>query len=143
MSGGGTEQANKRLTKEIGEHLKCKVYIGNDTLAPVFTAFKNGGIVVISGTGSNCVLINPIGDLDRLETFQQIKSFSSGGWGNLLGDEGSAYWIAQKAIKFLIDFTDNFLTENEHVPLSDLNSQVDELRNVIFQHFQVILTFYF
>lgn len=55
----------------------------------MFTAFKNGGIVVISGTGSNCVLINPIDDNNKPESFDQIKCFSSGGWGNLLGDEGS------------------------------------------------------
>ncbi len=42
MSGGGTEQANKRLMKELNERIKCKIFIGNDTLAPVFTAFKDG-----------------------------------------------------------------------------------------------------
>ena len=42
LSGGGTEQANKRLMNELHERVKCKVFIGNDTLAPVFTAFKDG-----------------------------------------------------------------------------------------------------
>jgi hypothetical protein len=42
LSGGGTEQANKRLMKELNERIKCKIFIGNDTLAPVFTAFKDG-----------------------------------------------------------------------------------------------------
>jgi N-acetylglucosamine kinase-like BadF-type ATPase len=48
-----------------------------------------GGIVVISGTGSNCVLINPLDESIKMDSLDQIKCISSGGWGNLLGDEGS------------------------------------------------------
>lgn len=55
----------------------------------MFTAFENGGLVIISGTGSKCVLINPIDDAKSLNSFEDLKLFSSGGWGNLLGDEGS------------------------------------------------------
>jgi N-acetylglucosamine kinase len=135
------------MSELLNNNIKCKIYIGNDTLAPIFTAFKNGGIVVISGTGSNCVLINPLGDDEtndqekfgkKIESFDQIKCTSSGGWGNLLGDEGSAYWIAQKAIKYLIDFTDNFLVD-EHLLLNDndINMEMDELKEIIFDHFKV------
>lgn len=129
-SGGGSDVANKRLLDAldaVGINY-CKIYVGNDCLAPIYTAFKNGGIVLISGTGSNCILVNPIDENLQLTSLDQIKSCNSGGWGNLLGDEGSAYWIAQKAIKYLIDVNDNFL---------EVDNEIDQLQQLIFEHFQI------
>ncbi|MBI3417804.1 MAG: hypothetical protein HY043_21135 [Verrucomicrobia bacterium] len=49
------------------------------------------GLLVISGTGSISVAQNA-----------DSKIVKVGGWGHLLGDEGSAYWIASEAIKAAI-----------------------------------------
>ncbi len=100
--------------------------------------------MIISGTGSNCVLLNPQSN-SKTDT---ITTYSAGGWGSLLGDEGSgetmrlrliakylsrissfkAYWIAQRAIKYLVDVTDNFIVPDE---------DVDHLRDLVFGHFNV------
>ena len=51
-------------------------------------AFGAGpGVMVVAGTGSQCLAIGP--DERRVRV---------GGWGPAFGDEGSAYWIARHAI---------------------------------------------
>jgi N-acetylglucosamine kinase-like BadF-type ATPase len=45
------------------------------------------GVMVVAGTGSQCLAIGPGGRRVRV-----------GGWGPAFGDQGSAYWIARHAI---------------------------------------------
>ena len=43
LSGGGSPIANKRLTEAFSQlNVTYKIYITNDALAPIYTAFKNG-----------------------------------------------------------------------------------------------------
>jgi glucosamine kinase len=46
------------------------------------------GVGVISGTGSNVLGVGPDG-----------RAWRAGGWGHVLGDEGSGYWLAVQSIK--------------------------------------------
>jgi glucosamine kinase len=46
------------------------------------------GVGVISGTGSNVLGVGPNG-----------RAWRAGGWGHVLGDEGSGYWLAVQSIK--------------------------------------------
>lgn len=53
-------------------------YVNTDIYGPLTAAFPNGGMILISGTGSCCQLFNPDNTVYRC-----------GGWGHVLGDEGS------------------------------------------------------
>jgi N-acetylglucosamine kinase-like BadF-type ATPase len=60
-----------------------------DAVAAHFGAFNGAaGIVQIAGTGAICLGIDASGE-----------RFYTDGWGPLLGDEGSGYWIGQQALR--------------------------------------------
>lgn len=74
-------------------------------------------MVVIAGTGSNCLLLNPDG-----------SRFQCGGWGYILGDEGSAYWIARQTIKSVIDHEEGLIPSRYSTARA---------RKIIFDYFKV------
>ncbi|XP_018401654.1 PREDICTED: N-acetyl-D-glucosamine kinase isoform X2 [Cyphomyrmex costatus] len=82
LSGCEEETINRQivetLLKEYPQSAKDYV-IGSDTLGSLRTGLESGGIVLIAGTGSNALLINPDG-----------KTHGCGGWGHMMGDEGGA-----------------------------------------------------
>ena len=62
--------------------------VGDEVIA-LDAAFQGGpGILLIAGTGSNCVGRAPDGSRE-----------SAGGWSSRLGDEGSGYWIGLHALR--------------------------------------------
>ena len=83
------------------------------------TVSPKGGIVLISGTGSSCLLINPDG-----------TRYSCGGWGHLLGDEGSAFDITKNAIKAVNDTEQNF---------NPSKYSIKTTKNIILNYFRVIV----
>jgi N-acetylglucosamine kinase-like BadF-type ATPase len=75
------KQVRRRRTKDW--------IVVNDVVAAWATATgARPGIGAISGTGSNVFGMGPDG-----------RTWRSGGWGHLLGDEGSGYWLGLRAIK--------------------------------------------
>ena len=61
----------------------------NDVVAAWATVTAAGpGVAVISGTGSNVFGVGPDG-----------RTWRSGGWGHILGDEGSGYWLGVESIR--------------------------------------------
>lgn len=99
LSGGESKEGQRKVIegmKETFPNVSENYHMCTDTYGAIATACKAGGIVLISGTGSNCQLINPDGSVH-----------GCGGWGHMLGDESSAYWISQKAVKTVFDALDN------------------------------------
>jgi N-acetylglucosamine kinase-like BadF-type ATPase len=64
----------------------------NDVVAAWATATGGGpGVAAIAGTGSNVFGVGGQGEHSR--------AWRAGGWGHLLGDEGSGYWLGVQSIK--------------------------------------------
>lgn len=69
--------------------MRQAVRIVNDAVVALVAGAPDGvGIVLVSGTGSIAYGADPAGRTAR-----------SGGWGPLLGDEGSAFWLGQAAVR--------------------------------------------
>jgi len=65
-----------------------EVEVVNDALIAHRAAFGGGaGVLVIAGTGSNVLGINDRGESSR-----------AGGWGPMISDEGSGFWIGRRAV---------------------------------------------
>lgn len=78
----------QRLEASITNTFCCKVFGLHDSeLTHVALLKGQDGIITIAGTGSVSYGI------------YQGKAEKTGGWGHVLGDEGSGYWIALEALK--------------------------------------------
>ena len=89
LAGAGREDCQNEI-RELFEdtHFSGKVSVNSDAVAALAGAFGNRpGIILIAGTGSICFGMKEDGSVIR-----------SGGWGYLLGDEGSSYYIGNHAI---------------------------------------------
>jgi N-acetylglucosamine kinase len=85
----------RAIMKRIG--YKARVLVVNDALVALEAgAPGQPGVVVISGTGSISYGRNAAGQAAR-----------SGGWGYVLGDEGSGYWIGRAALRAVLRESDH------------------------------------
>ncbi|XP_053946805.1 N-acetyl-D-glucosamine kinase [Anastrepha ludens] len=120
LSGCEQEATNQELEHEMRNtfpEIADSYVVCSDTMGSVFTASPIGGMVVISGTGSNALLRNPDG-----------STYTCGGWGHFMGDEGSAFYIAHEAMKIVFDDIDN---------LKKSRYPIDCVWELIKQHFNV------
>jgi glucosamine kinase len=82
------------LTLELTTRMPgARVEVSSDAHIAVIGALGSGpGVAVLAGTGSIAMARSADGQLAR-----------AGGWGYLLGDEGSAYWLGREAVRASLD----------------------------------------
>ena len=95
----------KSIMKRIG--YKARMLVVNDALVALEAGVPGQpGVVIISGTGSISYGRNARGEAAR-----------SGGWGYVLGDEGSGYWIGRAALRAVLRQSDHRGPETMLSPL--------------------------
>lgn len=121
-------QALKRAAGNVRFSLR-RIHVCTDAEIALAGAFRGGpGIVVIAGTGSIVIGKDERGDIHRV-----------GGWGRVLGDEGSGYQLGKKALAAVAQsydgrsaptaLTDAFL---ERLRLSDVSGLVEKVSSNAF-----------
>lgn len=104
---GEASETDKKIQSIMSKLLKEKNYIMvNDVVLAHYASFGlKDGILLLSGTGSMAMSYNQ-GMMQR-----------AGGWGHLIGDEGSAFSIGLKAINHISHVLDGICAPS---PLSEL-----------------------
>jgi N-acetylglucosamine kinase-like BadF-type ATPase len=87
---GDDAQLVAAIMKRVGRGIPSLV-VNDALIALVAGAGIEPGIVVIAGTGSIAYGRNARGAAAR-----------AGGWGHMIGDEGSGYWIGQRALAAVV-----------------------------------------
>lgn len=101
LAGIREEFDRKRMSDKLGEKFPAGkgpvVHIYNDLYIALFGGVREEfGVVTNAGTGAISFGIKSSGE-----------RFISDGWGYLLGDKGSGFWIGLEAIKAVLSMVDN------------------------------------
>jgi N-acetylglucosamine kinase-like BadF-type ATPase len=96
----------RAIMRRLGQ--RTRVLVVNDALiALVAGAGDAPGIVIIAGTGSIVYGRSAAGEAAR-----------AGGWGHMIGDEGSGYWIGREALAAVMRAADG------RGPATDLSAEI-------------------
>jgi len=105
-------QTVRAIMRRIG--YKSRTLVVNDALIALVAAAGDApGVVIIAGTGAIVYGRNAAGEAAR-----------AGGWGHMIGDEGSGYWIGREALSAVMRAADGRGPETS-------------LRDEILAHFDV------
>lgn len=90
LAGADRDEEQTLIRSWADQRRIAKALILTNDAMPVLHACSgtSPGIALIAGTGSFCLGRSPSGQVTRC-----------GGWGYLLGDEGSGYWIAMEGLR--------------------------------------------
>ncbi|QSB12005.1 hypothetical protein JTI58_10555 [Lysinibacillus fusiformis] len=131
---GGDRQVDKERWEQWISFLfpasAFKITITNDAVAGLTSGtFTQQGLVVIAGTGS---IVYAVG--------KNYQASRVGGWGYLLGDEGSGYYIGQEALRFITRHYDAFGVNEDLFTATILNQLAlknpTEIITHVYEHLQ-------
>jgi glucosamine kinase len=89
LAGYTIEAVREWATSQIAKSVGGSILLSGDEEIAFDGAFRGGpGILVVAGTGNNIMGRASDGAI-----------YTAGGWGPILGDEGSGFWIAQEALR--------------------------------------------
>lgn len=115
------------IMRRIGAHARTLVV--NDALVALEAGAPGApGVVIISGTGSIAYGRNAMNEGAR-----------AGGWGHVLGDEGSGYWIGRAALRAVLREADRRGPRTVLTPLLLQHFGVSEAQNLIHEVYQTHL----
>jgi N-acetylglucosamine kinase-like BadF-type ATPase len=120
LAGSSSERVQAWVRSVLDEVVGGEMTLVGDEVIGLDAAFHGGpGVLVIAGTGSNVIGRCADG-----------RIVSAGGWGPVLGDEGSGFWIGLEAIRAALRAKDRGLESSllpaiqEYWGLRDLGSLV-------------------
>lgn len=117
----GDAEMVRGIMRRIGQ--SAKVLIVNDALVALEAGAPGApGVVVIAGTGSICYGRNDKGQAAR-----------AGGWGYVLGDEGSGYWIGRHALRAVVREADRRGPRTSLTPKALKHFGVDRPQDLIHE----------
>jgi N-acetylglucosamine kinase-like BadF-type ATPase len=97
LGGAGREAIRQQAEQILCQILPCPIEVCGDMVAALDASAKGGpGLIIIAGTGSVAFGRNSHGDTARV-----------GGWGPIVSDEGSGYWIGRRAVAECITAVDS------------------------------------
>ncbi|CAH7675202.1 hypothetical protein PPACK8108_LOCUS10177 [Phakopsora pachyrhizi] len=130
------------LSQPIEEQYRISLISERDSQRPICS----GGIVLIAGTGSIAMAFKP-----KKGSGSSTESFGSrliettgrlGGYGYLIGDEGSSFDVGRQTVKSILNWVDhqtgNFMASNQ----PEMGDEVDDIRDSrllsdVLEHFEV------
>ena len=98
---GETPETDRKVLRVIDSVLGPDVTVLNDVALACRAAFPDGGgVLVLAGTGAMAM------------ASAGGQTWRAGGWGEAIGDEGSAFWIGKKVLAHLSQVADGRLPRN-------------------------------
>jgi N-acetylglucosamine kinase-like BadF-type ATPase len=112
------------IMRRIG--FKARILVVNDALVALEAGVPGApGVVIISGTGSISYGRNARNEGAR-----------AGGWGHVLGDEGSGYWIGRAALRAVLREADRRGPRTVLTPLLLKHFDLDDASGLIHEVYQ-------